>query len=98
MAWVSSDPTTATINSVPGTPGLATGVKPGTAILSATWDGKSVSTGVVIWAGLGAPTSYPASTRPVFVAVADFNNDGKLDLVTANFDSRDVDVLLGTML
>ena len=43
---------------------------------------------------------YPGPTfatgdRPVSAALADLNGDGRLDLVTANFNSSDVSVLLG---
>ncbi len=36
-----------------------------------------------------------AGTAPHFVAVGDFNNDGNLDLVSANYDSNSVSILLG---
>jgi hypothetical protein len=38
---------------------------------------------------------FPAGSIPVAVAVADFNGDGKLDLVVANKFSANVSVLLG---
>jgi hypothetical protein len=41
------------------------------------------------------PQSYPVGISPVFVAVGDFNGDGRLDLVVANAGSRSVSVLLG---
>jgi hypothetical protein len=34
-------------------------------------------------------------SNPLSVAVADFNNDTRLDIVVANFDSNNVSVLLG---
>jgi hypothetical protein len=40
------------------------------------------------------PTYYPTGGGPFAVAVADFNNDGKLDLVTADGQGR-VHVFLG---
>lgn len=43
----------------------------------------------------GAATQFVASTRPVSVAVGDFNHDGRLDLVTANESVATVTVLLG---
>ena len=43
----------------------------------------------------GAPTDFPMGINPVAVAVADFNNDGDADLVTAN-NGNDVSVRLGT--
>jgi hypothetical protein len=45
-----------------------------------------------------APVSYPVDAYPSAVAVGDFNGDGKLDLVTANYGHygvSDVSVLLG---
>jgi hypothetical protein len=38
---------------------------------------------------------FSVGDRPTSVAVGDFNGDGKLDVVTANFDSNTVSVLLG---
>ncbi|MEK7424873.1 MAG: FG-GAP-like repeat-containing protein, partial [Actinomycetota bacterium] len=37
----------------------------------------------------------PAGLRPVYVITLDLNNDGRLDLVTANIDSDNVQALLG---
>src|SRR5437016_2755192 len=50
----------------------------------------------------GAPASFAAhsdfatNNGPDFVAVGDFNGDGKLDLAVANFASNTVSILLGT--
>jgi hypothetical protein len=41
--------------------------------------------------------SFATGTQPVSLAVADFNRDGKPDLVTANLGTRDLTVLLNTM-
>jgi hypothetical protein len=38
---------------------------------------------------------YPTGASPQAVITADFNNDGRLDVATANFGSSDVSVLLG---
>jgi hypothetical protein len=46
----------------------------------------------------GPPQSYPLapnSLGPGALAVADFNNDGKLDVVVLNQDSHDLNVFLG---
>jgi hypothetical protein len=43
----------------------------------------------------GTAVSYPAGPNPQDVVAADFNNDGRLDLATANADSNSVSVLLG---
>jgi len=39
--------------------------------------------------------TYPVGQVPKFIMVGDFNGDGKQDLVTANFGSADISVLLG---
>lgn len=39
--------------------------------------------------------NYPVGVAPFYVAVGDFNGDGKLDLVTANANSNNVSILLG---
>ena len=39
--------------------------------------------------------SYAAGSYPSYVAVGDFNNDKRLDFVTANFYSNDVSVFIG---
>src|SRR5258708_4718886 len=50
----------------------------------------------------GAPASFAAhndfatDTGPDFVAVGDFNGDGKLDLATVGGGSNTVSILLGT--
>jgi uncharacterized protein (TIGR03437 family) len=45
-----------------------------------------------------APNSpFAVGTKPVFVAVADFNGDGIEDLATANYDGNNVTVLLGAV-
>jgi hypothetical protein len=45
--------------------------------------------------GFGPPDTYAVGNTPYSIAVADFNNDGNLDLVTANKTSDSVSVLLG---
>ena len=42
-----------------------------------------------------AASVYPAGAEPYSVAVGDFNGDGKLDLVLADYSSGTVSVLLG---
>ena len=44
----------------------------------------------------GAASSYAVGSNPVFVAVADMNNDTYADLVVANYNSNTVSVLLNT--
>lgn len=44
---------------------------------------------------LSAPASFAAGTEPFSVKTADFNGDGKLDLVVANEGSDNVSVFLG---
>ncbi len=55
---------------------------------------------VLLGDGTGGFTTAPGSpftvgTGPYFVAVGDFNGDGKPDLATANYGSNNVTVLLG---
>ncbi|MEO8369933.1 MAG: FG-GAP-like repeat-containing protein, partial [Candidatus Solibacter sp.] len=45
--------------------------------------------------GLSVAATYAAGAGPKAIAYADFNRDGKLDLVTANFTANTVSVLLG---
>jgi uncharacterized repeat protein (TIGR01451 family) len=45
--------------------------------------------------GLTAGTNYPTGAGPWGIAVADFNGDGKTDLVTANATANTISVLLG---
>jgi hypothetical protein len=40
-------------------------------------------------------TLFSSGICPVAIAAADFNGDGKTDLVTANFDGKSVSILLG---
>jgi hypothetical protein len=42
-----------------------------------------------------APVNYPVATDPSFVAVGDFNKDGKPDLAVACYSSNNVSILLG---
>jgi len=44
---------------------------------------------------LSAPASFNAGSSPFALATGDFNGDGKLDLVVANFGSNNISVLLG---
>jgi Calx-beta domain/FG-GAP-like repeat len=41
------------------------------------------------------PVNYAAGTSPQAVVTVDFNNDGRLDVATANYGSSNVSVLLG---
>jgi hypothetical protein len=59
---------------------------------------SSTSVAVMLGAGNGtflAPTTYTVGTNPQGIAVGDVNQDGKLDVVTANQSSSTVSVLLG---
>ena len=43
----------------------------------------------------GTATDYTVGTTPYSVASGDFNSDGKIDMVVANYDSNSVSLLLG---
>ena len=45
---------------------------------------------------VSAGSPFPVAARPSSLAVADFNNDGLLDFVTANSTGNNVSLLLGT--
>jgi len=71
--------------------------KPDLAVANAT--GFSQGTvSVLLGVGRGfflPPLSFTVGSNPSFVAAADFNLDGKLDLAVANTDSNTISVLLG---
>jgi len=46
--------------------------------------------------GFGPATPFPVGANPSAVAVADFNRDGRADLVTTNINTDNVSVLLST--
>jgi len=54
-----------------------------------TFKGKTLS-----GSGTAAPT-FAVGANPVFVALADVNGDGKLDIITANFADGTISVLIG---
>jgi hypothetical protein len=65
-----------------------------------TANNGSNTAGVLLGNGNGTfqtPTTYStgAGSRPFGIVAADVNGDGKLDLLTANFDSKTAAVLLG---
>jgi FG-GAP-like repeat len=43
----------------------------------------------------GAPSTYPVGSNPRAIALGDFNKDGSVDVVTANYCSHNVSVLFG---
>ena len=44
---------------------------------------------------MGSAASFPVGAKPVTLAAADFNGDGRTDLVAANSGASSVSVLLG---
>jgi serine/threonine protein kinase len=74
----------------------------GRARSSATVEGQetgtasgSTSTALAPPCHFALAVDYPVGREPYTVAVGDFNNDGKLDLVVSNIKSNKVSVLLG---
>jgi uncharacterized protein YggU (UPF0235/DUF167 family) len=59
-------------------------------LLSLTWSVRPTL------AGFQPQETFGTGSRPLSVAAADLNGDGKLDLAVANFDSNTVSVLLNT--
>lgn len=64
--------------------------------------GGATDTASYVWIELGngdgtfqQPIAYPTGGDPEGVVIADFNNDGKLDIATANSSDNTVSVLLG---
>jgi hypothetical protein len=62
--------------------------------------GIFVGTTVTVFLGNGngtfqSPRVYQTGTNPLAVAIADFNGDGKPDLIVVNADDNNVSVLLG---
>jgi hypothetical protein len=55
----------------------------------------NTSLSVNVVGGVFLSSRFPVGNGPGSVAIADFNNDGKLDIVTANEQSGDASVLLG---
>jgi hypothetical protein len=41
------------------------------------------------------PVPFNLGVSPLFIVARDINNDGEIDLISANHDSNDVSVLLG---
>jgi plastocyanin len=57
--WESSDPSVATVSSDPGSPGLVSGISPGTTTISVSVDGQTSSTPFTVSAPTPAPTAAP---------------------------------------
>lgn len=47
------------------------------------------------FSGFRPKTNFDTGSQPISVTAGDFDNDGKLDLATANFNSNNVSILLG---
>jgi hypothetical protein len=62
-----------------------------TLFVSSAFPGLAQAQGV----SFAPPRDFVVGNVPQWVAVGDFNGDGVQDLVTANYDSNDVSVLLG---
>ncbi|PON15573.1 hypothetical protein C2W62_23100 [Candidatus Entotheonella serta] len=78
--------------------GVLGGGAPGLYVVTANANSNNVAV-LKIREGVGsitlsAPQFFSVGTRPISVQVADFNADGRPDLITANEDSDNVSVLL----
>src|SRR5258708_7232919 len=63
--------------------------------LTSLASGSLSTKGAVVPVRFGVATNFAVGKSPYTIAVADFNHDGKLDLVTANFDGNSISVLYG---
>jgi hypothetical protein len=73
-----------------GKPDIATG--------NGGFHGISSNVSVLMGRGDGtfsSPVNYPSGSAPVHVEIADANDDGKLDIVTANANGNSVSLLFG---
>jgi hypothetical protein len=71
---------------------------PDLAVANDPYSGNGSGVSLLLGNGDGSfqtPRTFAAGPRPVSVAVGDFNRDGRLDLVVANYRGNNVSVLLG---
>jgi uncharacterized protein YfaP (DUF2135 family) len=69
-------------------------------VVITTWAGDNNEYFVLLGNGDGTfqkPRAYPAAAEPLGTAFGDFNNDGILDLVIADWGGEDFSVMLGTV-
>lgn len=80
---------------IAGVLGISFVVRCGIANSGADRLGPSLPVARQVLASQPGDLRFAVGTEPGVVAIADFNNDGKLDIVTANAQSGDASVLLG---
>ncbi len=100
VAWTSSAPSVATISNAPGSPGLATGIAPGSTVISALFGGQVGTASLTVTTATLVSISVTPSSPSIslgssqqFSATGTFSDGSTLDISgQANWASSDVAV------